>query len=73
MTDRFVIGCDVGSQGTNAALYGADGTLIASAYETYPLSFPSPTWAEQNPDDWNDAVARACPAQPAESKPGALA
>jgi len=56
----FVIGCDVGSQGTNAALYGEDGTLVASAYETYPLSFPHPTWAEQDPDEWNAAVARAC-------------
>ncbi len=59
MTD-FVIGCDVGSQGTNAALYAADGTLEASAYETYPLSFPRPTWAEQDPDDWTAAVIRAC-------------
>jgi xylulokinase len=60
VTDGYVIGCDVGSQGTNAALYAADGTLTASAYETYPLSFPHPTWAEQDPDDWNAAVTRAC-------------
>jgi xylulokinase len=33
MTAPYVIGCDVGSQGTNAALYGADGTLVASVYE----------------------------------------
>jgi xylulokinase len=56
----YVIGCDVGSQGTNAALYDADGTLVASAYETYDLSYPSPGWAEQDPDDWNAAVERAC-------------
>jgi N-acetylglucosamine kinase-like BadF-type ATPase len=31
MTGPYVIGCDVGSQGTNAALYTADGTLAASA------------------------------------------
>ena len=42
VTDSFVIGCDVGSQGTNAALYGADGELVASAYEAYDLSFPHP-------------------------------
>ena len=45
----YVIGCDVGSQGTNSALYAADGTLVASAYEAYDLSFPHPTWAEQDP------------------------
>ena len=60
MTDGYVIGCDVGSQGTNAVLISADGSPVASAYETYPLSFPHPTWAEQDPDDWNAAVASAC-------------
>jgi xylulokinase len=60
MSGPYVIGCDVGSQGTNGALYDADGTLVASAYETYPLSFPYPTWAEQDADEWNAAVERAC-------------
>jgi sugar (pentulose or hexulose) kinase len=56
----YVIGCDVGSQGTNAALYGADGELVAFAYEAYDLSFPHPGWAEQEPDLWTDAIERAC-------------
>jgi xylulokinase len=73
MSDGHVIGCDVGSQGTNAALYAADGTLVASAYETYPLSFPSPTWAEQDPDEWNGAVVRACRRLVAECPGGAKA
>ena len=60
MSGPYVIGCDVGSQGTNSALYDAGGTLVASAYETYPLSFPQPTWAEQDPDEWTAAVERAC-------------
>ncbi len=42
LTGPYVIGCDVGSQGTNAALYDVDGTLVASAYEAYDLSFPIP-------------------------------
>jgi xylulokinase len=54
----YVIGCDVGSQGTNAALYAANGTLEASAYEGYDLSFPHPTWAEQDPDAWIRAIER---------------
>jgi xylulokinase len=73
VTDAYVIGCDVGSQGTNAALYAEDGTLVASAYETYPLSFPHPTWAEQDPDDWNEAVTRACRRLIAECPHGATA
>ena len=34
----------------------ADGTLVASAYEAYDLSFPYPTWAEQDPDLWVGAM-----------------
>ncbi len=56
MTGPYVIGCDVGSQGTNAGLYAADGTLVASAYEGYDLSFPHPGWAEQDPTAWTTAV-----------------
>jgi xylulokinase len=52
----YVIGCDVGSQGTNTALYAADGTLVASSYQGYDLSFPFPGAAEQDPDAWLPAI-----------------
>ena len=57
MTGPYVIGCDVGSQGTNCALYSADGRLVASSYQAYDLSFPFPGAAEQDPDVWPRAVA----------------
>ena len=57
----YVIGCDVGSQGTNVALFAADGTLVASRYVSYDLSFPRPGWAEQDPEDWVRALHRAIP------------
>ena len=53
----YVLGCDVGSQGTNVALYAADGTLVASSYQTYDLSFPFPGAAEQDADVWAPAVS----------------
>jgi xylulokinase len=56
VTGPYVIGCDIGSQGTNAALYAADGRLVASAYESYDVSFPHPTWAEQDPRAWTAAL-----------------
>ena len=51
-----MIGCDVGSQGTNTALYSADGKLVASAYQSYDVLFPHPGWAEQDPREWIDAL-----------------
>ena len=56
MTGPYVIGCDVGSQGTNAALYDADGLLLASAYQGYDVAFPRPAWAEQDPRAWTAAL-----------------
>src|SRR5919204_2550426 len=56
MSGPYAIGCDVGSQGTNAALYAADGTLVASAYEPYDVSFLHPGWAEQDPRLWTAAL-----------------
>ena len=73
MSGPYVIGCDVGSQGTNAALYGADGELVASAYEAYDLSFPNPGWAEQDPDLWTAAVETVCRKLVAECPGGASA
>ena len=59
MTDELVLGCDVGSQGTNVALYTAGGDLVASADEPYDVSFPAPSWAEQDPALWLAALERA--------------
>ena len=44
----YVLGCDIGSQGTNVALYEVNGTLAASSYQPYDLAFPNPGWAEQD-------------------------
>ena len=57
MSKAFVIGCDVGSQGTNVALYTEDGELVASSYQPHELSYPHPTWAEQDPTEWPRSVA----------------
>jgi len=51
-----VIGCDVGSQGTNTALFSVDGRLVASAYEGYDVAFPQPGWAEQDAQAWIRAL-----------------
>ena len=53
----YAIGCDVGSQGTNVALYSAEGDLVASSYQAYELAFPFPGAAEQDPSVWAPAVA----------------
>ena len=48
----YLLGIDVGTSGTKALLIAADGQVIASAVEEYPLHTPRPLWAEQDPEDW---------------------
>jgi xylulokinase len=54
---EYVIGCDIGSQGTKAALLSTTGELIWEAYEGYPIDYPHPLRAEQPVDRWLDALA----------------
>ena len=53
----YVIGCDIGSQGTKATLLSLSGELIYEAYEGYPIDTPQPLWAQQPVDRWLDALA----------------
>lgn len=55
----YVIGCDVGSQGTKAILLSITGEFIAEAYEGYPIDYPQPLWAEQPVERWLDALTLA--------------
>jgi xylulokinase len=52
----YVIGCDIGSQGTKATLISITGHLIGEAYEGYPIDYPHPLWAEQPVDRWLNAL-----------------
>ena len=47
-----------GRPGVSVLLFAmnAEGELLASALVEYPLHTPKPNWAEQNPDDWWEAV-----------------
>lgn len=72
---RYVIGCDVGSQGLKTVLVDDTGKIKASSYRDYPIIYPRPTWAEQNPKAWVRAlqetvneVVRGATIEPAEVK-----
>ena len=46
------LGIDIGTSGTKTLAIDAEGRILASAMETYPLHHPKPLWSEQDPDDW---------------------
>lgn len=58
----YLLGLDIGTSGVKALLMSADGDLIGSASQEYPMSSPRPGWTEQHPEDmWKgtiDALAK---------------
>jgi xylulokinase len=56
--DSVLVGIDVGTTGVKGVAIDADGGVLATAEEQYPLSTPKPGWAEQDPEDWWRASQR---------------
>ena len=54
----YYLGMDIGTSGTKTILMDAEGAVVASATESYPLHTPKPLWSEQEPDDWWAAAVR---------------
>lgn len=53
---RYIIAHDLGTTGNKATLYDQEGVLVGSAFYSYQTDFAHPSWAEQNPEDWWQAV-----------------
>lgn len=56
---EYVIGCDVGSQGTKAVLLSLDGQIVGEAYAGYEIDYPHPLWAQQPVERWTNALRDA--------------
>ena len=52
----YLLGIDIGTSGTKTVLFDREGKSIASSVGEYPLYQPKIGWAEQNPEDWWNAV-----------------
>ncbi len=50
------LGIDIGTSGTKTVLYDERGQDLASHLIEYPLAQPRNGWAEQDPEDWWQAV-----------------
>lgn len=55
---NYLIAHDLGTSGNKATLFNTDGVLIKSVSYSYPTCFFNGTWAEQDPEDWWNAVCK---------------
>jgi len=59
MTKCYLIGVDIGTLGTKAIVVSLEGKVLGSALVEYGVEYPRPSWAEQWPQVWEDAVYNA--------------
>ena len=55
----LILAHDLGTTGSKASLFDEHGLLIASHTEPYPVDYPQAGWAEQDPEQWWQAVAHS--------------
>ena len=72
-TMKYLLAHDIGTSGDKAALFSADGRLIASKMVPYETFYAEGGAIEQNPQDWWQAVCRATRAVTAKIDPAQIA
>ena len=56
MGKQYLLGIDIGTSACKVAVFSKNGSVEAAASGAYPVYYPQPGWAEQNPDEWWEAV-----------------
>ncbi|MHA1594628.1 MAG: xylulokinase [Candidatus Baldrarchaeia archaeon] len=56
MPEKYLLAYDIGTGGTKTTLVSVDGEVIGSTIKEYPVHYPQPGWAEQDPEDWWKAI-----------------
>lgn len=54
---QCIVAHDVGTGGNKAVLVDTAGNVKGTAFQPYPVRYPCPDWAEQEPEDWWLAVS----------------
>lgn len=56
---QYFIGIDIGTSAAKTLLMDEYGVVTAQVSREYPLYQPANGWAEQDPEDWRNAVFSA--------------
>lgn len=56
MKKQYLLGIDIGTSACKIAMFSLDGKVEAAGSGAYPVYYPKPGWAEQDPNEWWEAV-----------------
>ena len=56
---NYLMGIDVGTSACKVAVFDENGAVMGSSTRTYQVYYPRAGWAEQNPDEWWEAICLA--------------
>lgn len=59
MSKKYLLGIDIGTSACKIAVFNREGQAVATASGEYPVYYPKEGWAEQNPEEWWEAVCLA--------------
>lgn len=57
--NEYLLGIDIGTSACKVAVFDRNGQALAAVSRDYPVYYPRPGWAEQNPEEWWEAVCSA--------------
>ncbi|MDO4273492.1 MAG: xylulokinase [Eubacteriales bacterium] len=55
----YLLGIDIGTSACKVAVFNRTGEVVAASSKDYPVYYPKEGWAEQNPEEWWQAVCQA--------------
>ena len=59
MSKNLLMGIDIGTSACKVAVFDIKGKVIAQTNKEYKVYYPNPGWAEQDPNEWWDAICAA--------------
>lgn len=57
--EKLLLGIDIGTSACKVAVFNKAGQVMAQSSCEYPVYYPAPGWAEQDPDEWWAAICTA--------------
>ena len=59
MSKQYLLAIDLGTSSCKTAVFDRMGKVVDSAGSAYPVYYPHPGWAEQDPEEWWEGVCKA--------------